>query len=390
MYADNLAQQFKNIFSEFPALVVRAPGRINLIGEHTDYNGGFVMPASIDKAIWFAASRRADQQCTLIANDLRESHTFSILDFVKSDVAWTQYPMGVLKEFVRAGFVPKTGFNLIFGGDIPLGAGLSSSAAVECGTAFVLNELFGFGIERVAMVKMAQQAENNFVGLQCGIMDMFASMMGRAGSVIRLDCRSLAYEYFPFHAPNHALILCDSGVKHALAGSEYNTRRQECEAGVAILQKFDSTIKTLRDVSLEMLQKYQDAVPPIIYQRCQYVVEEIGRVRQASQLLQANDLAGFGQLMYQTHDGLRHKYEVSCPELDFLVDTARADKAVLGARLMGGGFGGCTLNLVHKALAPEFIVAITASYQSRLGLNLVCHEVVLSDGVDECQIANSK
>ena len=390
MYADNLAQQFKNIFSEFPALVVRAPGRINLIGEHTDYNGGFVMPASIDKAVWFAASRRADQQCTLIANDLNENHTFSILDFAKSDVAWTQYPMGVLNEFIQAGFVPKTGFNLIFGGDIPLGAGLSSSAAVECGTAFVLNELFGFGIERVAMVKMAQQAENNFVGLQCGIMDMFASMMGRAGSVIRLDCRSLAYEYFPFHAPDYALILCDSGVKHALAGSEYNTRRQECEAGVAILQKFDPTIQTLRDVPLEMLQKYQDAMPPIIYQRCQYVVEEIERVRQASQLLQANDLAGFGQLMYQTHDGLRHKYEVSCPELDFLVDTARADKAVLGARLMGGGFGGCTLNLVHKALASEFVAAITASYQNRLGLDLVCHEVVLINGVEEQQIANSK
>jgi len=382
MYADNLAQQFENIFSELPALVVRAPGRINLIGEHTDYNGGFVMPASIDKAIWFAASRRSDQQCVLIANDLQDSHSFSIVDFIKSETPWPHYPMGVLNEFIQAGFVPPQGFNLIFGGDIPLGAGLSSSAAVECGTAFVLNELFGFGIERVAMVKMAQQAENNFVGLQCGIMDMFASMMGRAGSVIRLDCRSLAYQYFPFHAPNHTLILCDSGIKHALAGSAYNTRRQECEAGVALLQQFDGTIKTLRDVSLEMLQKHQDVVPPIIYKRCQYVVEEIERVRQASQLLQANDLAGFGQLMYQTHDGLRHQYEVSCPELDFLVDTARAHKAVLGARLMGGGFGGCTLNLVHKVVAAEFIAKITASYQSQLGLHLVCHEVILSSGTD--------
>lgn len=383
MPPDILKKQFQNTFFGLPTLMVRAPGRINLIGEHTDYNGGFVMPASIDKAIWFAAALRTDQQCVLVAADLDETHEFSVQDFSKSDKSWTQYPMGVLNEFIEAGFVPKTGFNLLFGGNIPLGAGLSSSAAVECGTAFVLNELFGFGLTRLEMVKMAQRAENNFVGLQCGIMDMFASMMGQAESVIRLDCRSLAYAYFPFHAPHHSLILCDSGVKHALAGSAYNTRRQECEMGVNILQQFDSQVESLRDVSMTLLQKHQMALPPVVYQRCQYVVSEIERVRQASDILEAGNWAAFGQLMYQTHDGLQHQYQVSCPELDFLVAYTHPLDSVLGARLMGGGFGGCTLNLVEKNNVSAFIKNITQAYQIQTGIDLICHEVVLSNGTEK-------
>ena len=381
MYSEHLAQQFQNTFSESPTLLVRAPGRINLIGEHTDYNGGFVMPASIDKAIWLAASLRNDKKCVLMANDLADKHEFLVDDFTKHEKAWTQYPMGVLSEFIKAGLVPNQGFNLIFGGTIPTGAGVSSSAAIECGTAFVLNELFGFQISKIEMVKICQRAENNFVGLQCGIMDMFASMMGQADSVIRLDCRNLDYQYFPFNAPNHALVLSDSGVKHSLASSAYNTRRQECETGVKILQQFDNQIETLRDVSISFLEKHQTHLPETVYKRCQYVVTEIERVRQAGQLLEANDLAGFGQLMYQTHDGLQHQYEVSCPELDFLVNQTRANSNVLGARLMGGGFGGCTLNLVTKETVSVFIEQMTATYRTQLGLDLLCYEVVLSNGV---------
>ncbi|TAH16244.1 MAG: galactokinase [Runella slithyformis] len=383
MHADSLKKQFQTAFTTLPTLVVRAPGRINLIGEHTDYNGGFVMPASIDKAIWFAAAPRSDQQCVLVAADLNEKHEFALSDLSKSDKSWTQYPMGVLNELMATGLMPQTGFNLLFGGNIPLGAGLSSSAAVECGTAFVLNELFGFGLSRLEMVKIAQRAENNFVGLQCGIMDMFASMMGKAASVIRLDCRSLEYTYFPFNAPHHSLVLCDSGVKHALAGSEYNTRRQECETGVNILQQFDNQTESLRDVSMAFLQQHQAALPPVVYQRCQYIVSEIERVRQAGQLLEAGNLVEFGQLMYQTHDGLQHQYEVSCPELDLLVAHTRSLGSVLGARLMGGGFGGCTLNLVEKSHVSEFIENITHAYQIQTGIDLTCHEVVLSNGTEK-------
>jgi galactokinase len=252
---------------------------------------------------------------------------------------------------------------------------------------FALNELYGLNLSRLDLALTAQRAEHHFAGLNCGIMDMYASLFGKKDSVIKLDCRSLLSDYFPFHAPDHQLILCNSGVKHSLGDSEYNTRRSECEAGVAILQTFRPDIKNLRDVSLELLQKHQVEMPPVVYQRCKYVAEEIGRVGEACDALAVGDLTRFGQLMYATHDGLQYDYEVSCEELDFLVDTTRTNASVLGSRMMGGGFGGCTLNLVKRIDSQSFIGRMKEAYHRKYGLELACYEVELTNGVEKIETA---
>ncbi len=244
-----------------------------------------------------------------------------------------------------------------------------------------LNALYKLGLTKLDIVKLTQRGENRFVGMNCGIMDMFASMMGRADHVLRLDCRSLAFEYFPFHAPDFTLVLCDSGVKHALVTSEYNTRRSECEAGVRHFQAILPAAKALRDVPLELVLREKERLPSNIFQRCKFVVEEIGRVDAACKALKDNDFTAFGQLMYATHEGLRHEYEVTCPETDFLVEEASGNSAVLGARQMGGGFGGCTLNLVRQPEVTDFIESMKLSYLERFGRGLPCHLVSLMDGV---------
>lgn len=370
---------FQTHFQTDPTLLVRGPGRINLLGEHVDYNGGFVLPAAIDRALVFALSARTDGEAHLVAADLGETHRFTVKNPEKSDLEWANYPLGVVDELLKAGYVPG-GFNLVFGGNIPTGAGVSSSAALECGVGFALNELFGFGLSKLDLVKLGQRAENNFVGVACGIMDQFASVFGRAGSVIRLDCRSLEYDYFPFNPAGHLLLLCDTGVKHSLGSSEYNTRREECETGVAILRQYDPSINLLRDVPLTLLNEHQTEFPGNVYARCRYVVDEIERVPQACDLLLAGDWAGFGKKMYETHAGLQHQYEVSCEELDFLVDQTRPLDAVLGARMMGGGFGGCTINLLREDALDAVIHHLTEAYRARFDLPLVTHPVRISEG----------
>lgn len=382
MNSSIISTAFISVFSARPDIVVRAPGRINLIGEHTDYNGGLVLPAAIDKAIWFAAGRRNDGRFALYAADLNEHFISEHQPLVfQKQFNWVNYLLGVFSEARKDG-LEFGGLNLAFGGNVPLGAGLSSSAALESGAIFVLDAIYGLGLSQMDIIRLAQRGENNFVGMQCGIMDMFASVMGRADSVIKLDCRNLDYEYIPLHMPDHSLVLFDSGVKHALVASEYNTRRRECEEGVAVLQRYYPDIASLRDVSPDLLKAHENQFRPVVYKRCLYVVEEIARVDQACIALRENDLPQLGRLMYQTHDGLDLAYEVSCPELNFMVSAARVNSAVIGSRMMGGGFGGCTINLVKNEAVSAFTQTLDADYQRVFGKKINSYVVRPSNGIE--------
>lgn len=383
MYSDNIKQKFSDLFSQSPEILVRAPGRINLIGEHTDYNDGFVLPAAIDKAIYFAVSKRDDAKVSLFAYDLDDAYEFSLDDVSKSEKGWANFLIGMVAEMTRANDKLTQGFNVVFGGDVPLGAGLSSSAAVESGIGFALNQLYGFGLSSIDLALTAQRAEHNFAGVKCGIMDMFASIHGKEKAVIRLDCRNLSYEYFPFNTTEYDIILCNSGVKHNLGDSEYNKRRAECEEGISILQHAFPQINSLRDVTTAMLRSQADKLPQIVYNRCRYVVEEINRVELACKALLENDFVSFGEKMYETHQGLSELYEVSCPELDFLVEQTIDNEAIAGARMMGGGFGGCTINLVKKEAVDTFLEEISKAYEARFGQKLVSYKVAITNGVEE-------
>ncbi|GAB3173639.1 galactokinase [Telluribacter humicola] len=379
--ADRVSNKFIELFGETPRLF-RSPGRINLIGEHTDYNQGFVLPASLDKAVFFAITPRKDNRVILHAVDLDETYEFTLDDLSKPEQTWAYYQLAVVDQLHKNGY-SIGGFQTAFGGDIPLGAGMSSSAALECCLMFALNELFGLGLDRMEIVKLAQKSENQYVGVQSGIMDQFASVFGKEESVIRLDCRSLDYEYFPFPMNEYLLVLCDTNVKHSLASSEYNTRRKECEAGVAIFQKYHPDVQSLRDATPAMVEQHREELGDVIYRRCKYVTEEIVRVQEACELLLQGDLASFGAKMYETHDGLQHEYEVSCEELDFLVDQTRSNPEVLGARMMGGGFGGCTINLIKNTAIEAFEQQMKEAYQQAFSRDLPCYRVRIMDGTGE-------
>lgn len=367
-----------------PDLIVRSPGRINLIGEHTDYNMGFVLPASIDKAIYIAIGKRNDTEIHLLAADLDEKYQTTLDQLLFSDKHWPNYVMGVVDQLQKAGHSLK-GFNAVLSGDVPLGAGLSSSAAVECATAFALNDLFSLGLDRLTMVQLSQKAENQFVGVQCGIMDQFASMFGREEKLIRLDCRSLAYEYIPFPTETIEVLLMDTGVKHSLASTEYNQRREECETGVSIIRQQYPEVNSLRDATSAMVETVLSGGDTKVYHRCKYIVEEIERLQLACADLQQRDLHAFGQKMFATHDGLSRLYEVSCPEADALVDMVRNDAKVYGARMMGGGFGGCTINIVEKGYAPELAERTAPVYLERFGKEMKWYIVQIDKGTSIAQ-----
>ncbi|AXE16897.1 galactokinase [Runella rosea] len=382
-YPDKIAEAFVHVFGKKPSFIVRAPGRINLIGEHTDYNNGFVLPAAIDKAIYFAIAPRTDRLCKLYAADLDDAYEFSVDKPLKSSKSWANYLIGMVSELEANGHVIDKGFEVAFGGDVPNGAGLSSSAAVESGMGFALRKMFALNVPRLELALTAQRAEHNFAGLQCGIMDMFASIHGQENAVIRLDCRDLSFEYFPFDLSHYKIVLCNSGVKHTLAESAYNTRRLECEEGVAILKEFYPTIESLRDVTLAQVEDHRAALPDNVYRRCRYVTAEIARVVAACEDLQKGDLAAFGQKMYATHEGLSKDYEVSCDELDFLVQQAHQlpVEEVLGSRLMGGGFGGCTISIVKTEAVDRFIESMSLAYANQYQRNLATYVVTITDGV---------
>ena len=360
-------------------IIVRSPGRINLIGEHTDYNGGFVMPAAINYDTVFAIGDAPDGKSEVFSVKYGEVFPIDIDDPkpVESP-GWANYLLGVLKQVNMKGLSVKP-FKCVFGGDVPLGAGLSSSASVECGFAFALNEHNSLGLSRDEMIHMAQWAEHNFVGVKCGIMDQFASMMGKKGHVIVLDCRSFEYHYSPLDLPDHDVVLCDTRVKHSLVDSEYNTRRQECESAVAVLHKYYPDVTSLRDASEEMLHKHKNEFKGKEFDRALYVVQEIQRVQKASDDLKANRLTEFGNKMYETHNGLSKLYEVSCEELDFLVERAR-EHNVVGARMMGGGFGGCTINIVEKNKTAPFLKSAEEAYLKRFGHEMKSYIVSIEDG----------
>ena len=374
-----IRKKFLELFKTEP-LLIRAPGRINLIGEHTDYNDGFVMPAAIDREIVFAIAPIHSNRSVIHSAMFNEDFEVDLsnLEKVKSP-SWANYLLGVLFQFHQRG-IKLQNFNCVFNGSIPAGAGLSSSAALETGFAFALQKINHSDLSRMEIIKLSQWAEHNYVGVQCGIMDQFASVMGKEGHVILLDCRDLSFEYLPLHLDGHALILCDSKVKHELVGSDYNTRRKECEQGVAVLREYYPDVKSLRDVTRTMLEKHRAEFPGKVYMRCQYVVEELERVQAASRDLKRGDLRSFGKNMFDTHRGLSEKYEVSCEELDFLVMEAKKNTAVLGSRMMGGGFGGCTINIIQENAVDGFIESTKYAYRQKFSIEMQPLSVRLTDG----------
>ena len=377
-YPNSIRNKFRELFGQ-EALIIRSPGRINLIGEHLDYNMGFVLPAAINKAIWLGIHKREDDMICLYSIDYEDNYRSSIHDIAPSGKLWPDYILGVVEQIQKTHSL-KQGFNIVFGGDIPPGAGLSSSAALECAMVFALNKLLELAYEKMDLVKIGQAAENEFVGVKCGIMDQFASVFGKKEHLMRLDCRSLDYAYVPFHAKDIKILLFDTRVKHSLADSAYNERREQCETGVKLIQEFHPEVKSLRDASQEMLDNYVKIVDETVYRRCTYVVSEIKRLLKGCEDLQKDDLKSFGKRMFETHAGLKELYEVSCKELDLLVDLVKEDPNVIGARMMGGGFGGCTINLVKAEAAESLIRKVSDAYSSETGTEMLVYEVEIEDG----------
>ena len=378
--AEKILRKFRELFNEEP-LLVRSPGRVNLIGEHTDYNMGFVLPGAIEKAIYLAVSPRDDDKIKLFAVDLDEEIECNVNDYKHSEKVWANYLIGVVDQLNKRG-CPLKGFNCVFGGDIPIGAGLSSSAAVEAGLTFALNKILNLNIEKLEIVKIAQKAENEFVGVKCGIMDQYINIFGKAQNVLRIDCRSLDYEYFPFDFENTSIILFNTHVYHSLATSEYNVRREECTTGVNIIKKEHPGVRSLRDVSCEILNEYKNTLSPKVFNRCKYTVEENVRLLDACNALTSHDLKSFGKFMYQTHEGLSKDYEVSCPELDYLVELTKNNPSVYGARMMGGGFGGCTINLIEKDAVDEISNFIQNEYKKKFNKDASVYKTMISGGTN--------
>ncbi len=352
-----------------PQVIARAPGRVNLIGEHTDYNDGFVFPMALNFQILTAARKRNDELVRIHSVDFQKTVEFALNERIHFDAenSWSNYPRGVLAVLLEKG-IKLSGMDLAFSGDIPQGSGLSSSAALEVGVAITLQALNGFSMSGPDLARLCQRAENNFVGMNCGIMDQFISMMGREEFALFLDCRSLEYRHVPMKLGEYRIVICQSGVKHSLVDSEYNKRREECEAGVRVLSERFPNVKALRDANLAELNICQAELDSTVYQRCRHVITENQRVLESINALERNDLITFGRLINGSHDSLRDDYQVSCFEIDLLVEFARNFEGVLGSRITGGGFGGCTVNLVSNAIIEDFISEITTYYQKETGI----------------------
>ena len=374
---------FKENYSSTPHLYY-SPGRINFIGEHIDYNDGFVMPAAINKGIYYGIALNNTEEINFTSVDFNEKLTINTRD-IKKMTGWKNYVLSVVNEFLLLKKEVK-GFDCVFGGDIADGAGISSSAAVEGGLAFGINELLNFGLNRKELALLCQRAEHNFPGVKCGIMDQYANMFGKKDQVILLDCKSIEHEYFPLRLEGYEIVLINTKVHHNLASSEYNVRRKQCEQGLEILKK-EKGINSFRDIkSSNELLPFKDKMGDKVYDRCKYVVEEILRTQQAAKLLQQNNLSEFGKLMFDTHEGLSKLYEVSCKELDFLVEKARENKDVIGSRMMGGGFGGCTINIIKKESIKDFLSDATIAYQKKFQIEPEVIEVQIGDGTNEISI----
>ena len=378
MDTTKIKNKFKELFGESGVLYT-SPGRVNLIGEHTDYNGGFVLPGAIDKAMYVMIKPNGTDIVRAYALDLGESAEFGLKEEDKPEKQWACYVFGVVREMDKKGKkVP--GFDIVLSGDVPLGAGLSSSAALESAVGFALNDTFNLGFTRPELATIGQMTEHHYVGVKCGIMDQFASCMGKEGSLIRLDCRSLEYQYVPFHPEGYRLVLIDTCVPHNLAaGGEYNKRRHSCEIVVAEIAKTHPEVKLLRDATMDMLKEVKGKVSDVDYMRAEFVIGEIQRLLDACAALEKGDYETVGKKMYETHEGLSKQYEVSCPELDFLNDQAKK-YGVTGSRVMGGGFGGCTINLVKNEKYDEFVKGATTAYEKEFNRKPKVYDVVIKDG----------
>jgi len=370
---------FKETFGSEPTKIVLSPGRINIIGEHIDYNDGYVLPAAIDKIICFAFAKNNTNTSKVIALDLNDSFEIDVTAEVKlDDNDWTNYIRGVINQLKINGFQLE-GVNCVFSSNIPVGSGLSSSAALECGFLFGMNNIFNLNIKPIDIALLGQKAEH-WVGIKCGIMDQFSSVMGVEDKVIKIDCRTLEYTYHDANFVDYSLILFDSNVKHSLMTSAYNERRQQCEEGIAIVKANFPEIKSFRDCTEQTIIDLKDKMSHDVFRRSLFVVKEINRVIQACEALDNGKIELLGELMFATHDGLSKDYEVSCEELDLLVDLAKEETAVIGSRLMGGGFGGCTINLVKKGHEQQIKDKFSKLYNEAFGIELKIYDVKVSNG----------
>ena len=374
---DEMRKKIEKVFNEKfggEGTLYASAGRINLIGEHTDYNGGFVFPGAIDKVIMADIRPNGTDKVRVFSIDIDDYAEFGLREEDAPSQSWARYVFGICREIIKRGGKVE-GFDAVFAGNVPLGAGLSSSAALESCFAFALNDLFNENtIDKFELAKIGQSTEHNYCGVNCGIMDQFASVFGREGNLMRLDCRSMEYEYFPFHPEDYLLVLVDSRVKHELKDSPYNKRRESCER---VAKRIG--LETLRDATMQMLKEIRTDITAEDYFRAKFVIEEKDRVLAVCDALNAGDYETVGKKMYETHRGLSDDYEVSCEELDFLNDIAR-ECGVTGSRIMGGGFGGCTINLVKKDLRDAFVDKAVKEFEAKYGHKPMIYDVVISDG----------
>ena len=376
---DDVRSRFIKHFDGTTGSVYASPGRINLIGEHTDYNNGYVFPGAVEQGIIAEIKPNGTRKVRAYSIDLKDYTEFSLDDEQGPKASWARYIFGVCREMMALG-VPVEGFNTAFAGDVPLGAGMSSSAALESTFAFGLHDLWGENkIDRMELARVGQRTEHKYIGVMCGIMDQAISCLGRKGSLLRLDCRSGEYEYFPWNPKGYQLVLVNSCVKHTLAGSPYNERRLQCEHVAEIIGQKHPEVKSLRDASIEMLEEVKGEITGDEYKRARYVIGEVERVLAVCDALKNDDYEMVGKMMYETHYGLSKEYEVSCEELDFLNDVAK-EAGVTGSRIMGGGFGGCTINLVAEELVDNFKKLAKEKFAEKYGKEPIIIDVVIGDG----------
>lgn len=376
---ESLNQIFNEKFAVDAQVFAKSPGRINIIGEHTDYNNGFVLPAAIDKYIYVAVSERTDSELHLFSGDYNEAYTTELNADHTEAPEWAKYIIGV-SQLINKQTNKVKGFNLYLNGDVPLGAGLSSSAALSSAVGFALNTLFSCELSRVEIAKIGQKTEHEYIGLKCGIMDQFASVLGKKNHAIQLDCKDLSYEYVPIDWSEYEIILLNTNVKHNLASTAYNDRRNSCEQGVAWVKEEYPSVQSLRDVTIEQLDQLVKPKDLDTYTKCKFIIEENQRLKNAAEALKSNNIDELGRLLFAAHWALSKEYEVSCPELDFLVSASEKSENVVGARMMGGGFGGCTINILKKGTTASFIQEVSQVYQDTFGFALTPIQINLGEG----------
>ncbi len=381
MNITQIREKFTELYDQSGAVYASA-GRINIIGEHTDYNGGFVLPGAVDKGMTAEIRFNGTQKVRAYALDLNESSEFAFASDEDAPAEhWAKYIFGVVRELTKRGAVIPEGFDTVFSGDVPLGAGMSSSAALESTYAFALNDMLSLGFGLMELAKVGQSTEHNYVGVKCGIMDQFASLHGKAGHLMKLDCKSGEFEYVPFDPEAHGYKVClvDSCVKHELVGSPYNRRRESCERAVAAIQKRHPEVEFMRDAEVAWLNEVIGEIAQEDYIRALYARQEVDRLQEACAAMEKGDYETAGQRMYATHVGMSVLYEVSCEELDYINEVAR-ECSVSGSRVMGGGFGGCCINIVKAELYDNFIATVTKKYKEKFGVDCKIYPVVISDG----------